>query len=109
MSDFFKRKEALDGKEKKVDISPHGDYDLSQEDNLESCGLGEASESFRERNKKFAESIIAIAKDETGSNRLGMISQSVEKHFSKREMSFLVSNFVLSDISKQIKEDKDGK
>ncbi|MGK0464846.1 MAG: hypothetical protein ACJAX4_000107, partial [Clostridium sp.] len=39
MSDFFKRKEALDGKEKKVDISPHGDYDLSQEDNLESCGL----------------------------------------------------------------------
>ncbi|MGK0464740.1 MAG: hypothetical protein ACJAX4_000001, partial [Clostridium sp.] len=39
----------------------------------------------------------------------GMISQSVEKHFSKREMSFLVSNFVLSDISKQIKEDKDGK
>jgi hypothetical protein len=104
-NDFFKRKEGL---EDKVDISPHGHYDLFQKGNLESCGLGDASESFRERNEKFAESIMAIARDETGLNRLGMVSQSVEKHFSKREMAFLVSNFVLSDITKQVKEDKDG-
>jgi hypothetical protein len=108
-NDFFKRKEAVDGKDEKVDISPHGDYVLSEQGNLEACGLGEASEEFKNRNKKFADSIMVIAKDDTGSNRLAMVSQSVEKHFSKREMAFLVSNFVLSDITKQVKKEKDGK
>ena len=87
MSDFFQRK--------KIVKPSFGDFDLSNESDLESCGLERNGASFQKRNASFFETLEKAANMESTDNPVGSVAKQIEKHFSIREMSFLLAKTML--------------
>ena len=109
MSDFFKRKAAKGVPRPEVEIEEFGEYDFSQDDTIEACGLTANTAKFKDRNKAFVEDMLVVSAGGREGNKTALIAESVEAHFSTREMAFLLSKFMVNDLIKQIKQDSNGK
>jgi len=66
------------------------DYDLTNEDDIKSCGLDAAS--FEKRNKEMFNNLVVDSKKE---NPVATVCMAFEKSFSKRELAFLLGKETL--------------
>ena len=87
MNDFFKRKNIVK--------PPYGEFDLTKESDLESCGLESNGKSFNSRNASFFKTLESAANMESTDNPVGQVAKQLEEHFSVREMSFLLAKTML--------------
>lgn len=87
----------------KIVIPEAKDFDLSNDDDILACGL--ERDSFAERNKKMfdMESGMGVP---AGHNPIGVISERLEAHFSKREIAFLLSKSMLQNTMAMVEEIK---
>jgi len=108
--DFFKRKET-----KAPELSLHNGYDLNlSKDDMGACGITDTS-GFETRFDEMLEvvgdsisketSVLESEPDSEIRNIVGICCQVIESHFTKRELSFLMSKSILSDIIKQAREE----
>ncbi len=99
---FLKRKQTPS-----IEIDKYSYYSNANiEDDLQSCGLSSSSEStFNKRNELFfdelKDSLDLAGKSE---NPVAIVSSSLEKHFSVREISFLLSKSILKSVLLDLKE-----
>jgi hypothetical protein len=109
MSDFFKRKAAKGVPRPEVEIEEFGEYDFSKDDTVVACGLTANTAKFKERNTAFVEDMIVVSSGGREGNKTALIAESIESHFSTREMAFLLSKFMVNDLLTQVKQDSNGK
>jgi hypothetical protein len=99
---FLKRKQTPS-----IEIDKYSDYSNTNiESDLQSCGLSDSSEStFGKRNELFFDELKDIL-DSAGKieNPVAIVSNSLEKHFSIREISFLLSKSILKNVLLDLKE-----
>ena len=96
--DFF-----LTRKHSSVKIDDYSDYKKDEEDDLVSCGIQPSGEStFDERNKLFFQKLKENLSTLEGSNPVSMVSETIENHFSTREISFLLAKSVIVNMMDQI-------
>jgi len=104
MGNFFERK--------KIAKPKFGEFDLTKKSDLEACGLVKGDDSFLIRNEFFNKSLRKFADDlEYNGNPVGTVAEQLEKHFSTREISFLLAKSMLveglrEEEEKQLKEKK---
>ena len=109
MSDFFKRKAAKGASRPEVEIEEFGEYDFSKSDTIVACGLTANTAKFKERNTAFVEDMRVVSFGGREGNKTALIAESIESHFSTREMAFLLSKFIVDDLVTQVKQDSNGK
>lgn len=109
MSDFFKRKAAKGVSRPEVEIEEFGEYDFSKSDTIVACGLTANTAKFKERNTAFVEDMMVVSSGGREGNKTALIAESIESHFSTREMAFLLSKFIVDDLVTQVKQDSNGK
>tara|TARA_R110000737_G_scaffold22343_3_gene40971 strand:+ start:174 stop:503 length:330 start_codon:yes stop_codon:yes gene_type:complete len=109
MSDFFKRKVAKGVPRPEVKLQEFGEYDFSKDDTIMACGLTTDTTEFKERNTAFVEDMLVVSSGGREGNKTALIAESVEAHFSTREMAFLLSKFMVNDLINQVKQDSNGK
>jgi hypothetical protein len=100
---FFKRKEEIDA----LNIPDPLEYDMQNESDLIACGLSE--ENFKERNNNLFKDLDVDINQE---NPVATVCKRIEKTFSKREISFLLSSTILNDFFEQMSNEnktKNGK
>jgi hypothetical protein len=103
MSEFFIRK-----KLKGVNIPEPGPFDITNTDDILSCGLNR--EDFTARNAIMFDNDNGFEVKE-GNNPIASISARLVDHFSKRELAFLLSKEMLNRLMADVKkaETKNGK
>lgn len=109
MSDFFKRKAAKGVPRPKVKIEEFGEYDFNKDDTIVACGLTANTAKFKDRNETFVEDMLVVSSGGREGNKTALIAESIESHFSTREMAFLLSKFMVADLIKQVKQKSNGK
>jgi hypothetical protein len=101
---FLKRK-----KTPSIEIDDYSDYNNEDiESDMHSCGLKtDDSSTFSQRNESFFDSIKSnMSSAGKERNPVEIVSSSLEKHYSAREIAFLLSKNILSSM---IEESKKGK
>lgn len=96
--DFFARKKTVG-----ISIPDPKDFDMTNDDDILSCGLEE--KSFSDRN------MLMFNQDEgfevkQGDNPVASLTKRLEDHFSKREIAFLLSKEMLTRMVQEMKEIK---
>lgn len=97
---FFERKE-----KKETKISKFNDFNHDHDSNFVACGLSEDdNESFVLRNKEFFDDLGVIFEKNSGKNPISSIAECLEKNFSSREISFLLSKTIMSELIENSKK-----
>jgi hypothetical protein len=109
MSNFFKRKAAKGVPRPEVEIEEFGEYDFSQDDTIEACGLAANTAGLKDRNTLFVEDMLVISSGGREGNKTALMAESIEAHFSTREMAFLLSKLMIADLLTQVKQKSNGK
>lgn len=100
--DFF-----LTKKETSVKLDEFKDYDLENESDTKACGLKESSEStFLKRSNDFYKNLsFLFSKRDDTRNPVAKVCKDLEKNFSSREISFLLSKSILINLMEQDKKE----
>ena len=101
--DFFLKK-----KETSIDLDKFKDYDLKNELDTEACGLTSQSEStFSKRSDDFYKNLeFLFSRRDDDRNPVAKVCKDLEKNFSSREISFLLSKSILINLMEQNKTNK---
>lgn len=96
--DFFLKK-----KETSIKLDEFKDYDLENELDTEACGLTSKSEStFLKRSNDFYKNLeFLFSRRDDNRNPVAKVCKDLEKNFSSREISFLLSKSILINLMEQ--------
>lgn len=102
-ADFFERKE-----KKQLKISDFTDFKHDEELDTSACGLNSDLSNFESRNNLFFDELQSIFNGKFEGNPVSIVAECVEQNFSSREISFLLSKSIMSDLIENSKNVKDG-
>ena len=103
-ANFFERKE-----KKQLEISGFTDFNHNEESDTSACGIGKDLSGFEERNNNFFDELQGIFSGKFEGNPVSIVAECVEQNFSSREISFLLSKSIMSDLIENSKNIKNGK
>tara|TARA_R110002049_G_scaffold116934_1_gene269799 strand:- start:204 stop:518 length:315 start_codon:yes stop_codon:yes gene_type:complete len=95
----MKKQDFFDKEERKVlEISKFTDFDHDNESDADACGIDSKDSSFYERNNRFFDDLQETFNGETNNgNPVSITCELLEKNFSSREISFLLSKSIITE------------
>tara|TARA_R110000824_G_scaffold148119_1_gene317644 strand:+ start:37 stop:360 length:324 start_codon:yes stop_codon:yes gene_type:complete len=102
---FFERKEA------KIPVGTFSEFNHKEENDFTASGLSKDTEGFQQRNDAFFDDMNFLRKDENDGNPVSLVTESVERNFSSREISFLLAKTIMAEMldSAKAQIEKNGK